>query len=177
MKDFISAWIAFSVISASFWLIVFLLGFAALAIYSALKEAAGYWFLILYKAALAVFFASVMVIPIILMREYGYSWWWYLFSFLFFYFSLSRAYAEDRSAAGTYGYLIGIVFFPVFAIFHDLTFNPVTIAFFKAITWLINSWIGALIGIYVLFKIGSYILGAGFIGFGLFVGILGLKDK
>ncbi len=178
MKDLINAWIAFSVISASFWLIVFLLGFLSLAVYNALKEAAGYWFLIFYKSALAVFFASVMVIPVILMREYGYSWWWYLFSFLFFYFSLSSSYAEDRSPSGNYSYLIGLISFPVFAIFRDLTLNPVTIGFFKAISWMLNSWIGVLIGIYVLFKIGSYILGASFMGFGLIVaGILGLKDK
>ena len=114
MKDIFSIWIAFSVISASFWLVVFLLGFVALAVYGALKESVGYWFLVLYKASLAIFFASVMVVPVILMRQYGYSWWWYIFSFIFFYFSLSKAYYTDQSDAGVLGFTIGLASFLYF---------------------------------------------------------------
>ena len=178
MKDIFSIWIAFSVISASFWLVVFLLGFVALAVYGALKESVGYWFLVLYKASLAIFFASVMVVPVILMRQYGYSWWWYIFSFIFFYFSLSKAYYTDQSDAGVLGFTIGLASFPVFSIFHDLAFNMVTQKFFQAISWLINSWIGILIGIYVLYKLGSYILSAGCVGVGLLLaGIWGIKER
>lgn len=178
MKDLFIVWIGFSVISASFWLIAFLSGFIALAIYSALKESVGHWFLIIYRAALAAFFASIMVVPVILMRQNGYSWGWYIFAFIFFYFSLSSAYYEDRSDIGAIGYTAGLVSFPIFAIFPELAFNTITLHFFQAISWIITSWVGVLIGIYVLYKLGSYILGVGFTGIILlFMGIWSLKNK
>lgn len=185
MSGFFKLIFSFAVVSATYWLISWLIGLAALGIYAALPPKLKAWFIVMYKVLLNLIFTSVIVATVILHNHPASPpWWQHLIGFLFVWGMMGAVVQDEERGAGYAGNLtylstfIATAAYPVFALVPSLLANPFTPIAYGLIAWLNRSWFGVLIAVFALWKIASWFLGAGFLGLiAVAIPVMALRER